>query len=291
MTAQSVVESEVAFDVRRVAGSLGAEVRGIDLKRPVSLAQQAAVRALLNEHLVLFFPDQHLNPDQHRAYASIWGEMEIHRFINKVDDDHPEVVELRAETGGVADTWHTDCTFEARPPVMSILNMIETPDVGGDTMWSNQYLVYEALSQPMKELLDGLTAIHTAAIYGNPDQKAEHPAVRVHPETGKRCLYFSGQFLGRYPQLSFDESEMLRSFLMRLASDPRFTVRYQWTQGTIAMWDNRCTQHFVVNDFEGTRTINRVTILGDLPEGNEPKWSHLARPTRMSARAAGEIIP
>jgi taurine dioxygenase len=290
MTVDSVIESEVALDVRRVAGALGAEVRGIDLAAPISPAQHETIRALLNEHLVLFFPDQHLNPDQHRAYAAIWGEMEIHRYIAKVDDDHPEIVVLRSETGGIADEWHTDCTFEARPPIMSILNMVTSPEVGGDTMWSNQYAVYEALSQPMKDLLDGLTAIHTAAIYGHPEQKAEHPAVRVHPETGRRCLYFSGQFLARYPQLSYGESEALRTYLKSFAAEPRFTVRHHWSEGTIAMWDNRCTQHSVTNDFEGARTINRVTILGDLPQGSEPRWAHVAQ-SQMSARAAGERIP
>jgi taurine dioxygenase len=116
--------------------------------------------------------------------------------------------------------------------------------------------------------------------------------VRVHPETGRRCLYVNGQFTERFPQLSRDESDMLLGFLVRHMAQPKFTVRYRWTTGTVAIWDNRCTQHFVVNDIDddATRVINRVTILGDLPEGNEPRWSHWAMPSRVSAAAARDIV-
>jgi taurine dioxygenase len=242
----------------------------------------------LLEHLVIFFPDQQLDPEQHRAFASTWGEMEIHPYLSKVDGI-PEVIVLE---GAVADMWHTDVTFSDRPPVMSILNMVAAAPVGGDTMWSNQYAAYEALSAPVRELLDGLTALHTARTYGQPENQAEHPAVRVHPETGRRCLYVNGQFTERFPQLSRDESDMLLGFLVRHMGQPKFTVRYRWTTGTVAIWDNRCTQHFVVNDIDddATRVINRVTILGDLPEGNEPRWSHWTMPSRVSAAAARDIV-
>ena len=284
----TVTDSPVLLDVQPLAGALGAEIRGIDLREPLDDAGRSAIRAALLEHLVIFFPDQDLDPEQHRAFASTWGEMEIHPYLAKVDGI-PEVIVLE---GAVADMWHTDVTFSDRPPVMSILNMVAAAPVGGDTMWSNQYAAYEALSAPVREMLDGLTALHTARTYGQPDNKAEHPAVRVHPETGRRCLYINGQFTERFPQMSRDESDMLLGFLVRHMAQPKFTVRYRWTTGTVAIWDNRCTQHFVVNDIDDDveRVINRVTILGDLPEGNEPRWSHWAMPSRVSAAAARDVI-
>jgi taurine dioxygenase len=278
------------LDVRPVAGSLGAEVHGIDLGAPVTDDNLAAIRSLLLDHLVLFFPGQHLAPAQHRAFASCFGEMEIHPFIPKVDG-FPEVVELRASGGYVADVWHTDVTFSDRPPVMSILNMVTSPSVGGDTMWSNLYAAYEALSAPIRELVEGLSAIHTARVYGHPETRAEHPVVRVHPETGRRCLYVNEQFTARIAQLSREESDALLGHLTRFATQPQFTVRYRWTEGTIAMWDNRCTQHFVLNDFHGERVIQRVTILGDHPEGEPPRWPHFPRPDQMSAKHSTDLLP
>jgi taurine dioxygenase len=268
---------------------LGAEIHGVDLRAAATDALLADIKSALLEHLVLFFPGQHLDPAQHRDFAARWGEMEIHPFIPKVDG-YPEVVELRASGGYVADVWHTDVTFSDRPPVMSILNMVTSPPVGGDTMWTNLYAAYEALSTPLRELVDGLTAIHTARTYGQPDVRAEHPVVRVHPETGRRCLYVNEQFTERLPQLAKDESDLLLGYLAKFAQQPQFTVRYRWSEGTLAMWDNRCTQHYVLNDFEGERVIQRVTILGDLPEGDQPRWPHFARPAQMSAKNARELL-
>lgn len=285
----TTTEPRVFLTVRRIAGALGAEVRGIDLKAPLTDEGRSAIEALLLEHLVLFFPDQHLDPAQHRAFASAWGEMEDHPFLRKVEG-YPEVVELSSEHGFVADDWHTDVTFSDRPPVMSILNHVVTPEVGGDTMWTNQYAVYESLSQPMRDLLDGLTCINTARIYGNPQTRATHPAVRIHPVTGRKCLYVNGQFSERFVELSHEESTNLLDFLRAYATHPRFTVRYHWTQGTLAMWDNRCTQHAVLNDFAGTRVIQRVTILGDLPEGLPSRYAAYPRPTQMSSAGSRDIL-
>jgi len=281
--------NRIDLDVRRLAGALGAEVHGIDLTVPLDDDGRAAIEALLLEHLVLFFPAQYLTPVQHRSFAAGWGEMEIHPYLRKVEG-FPEIVELSSEIGMVADDWHTDVTFSARPPIMSILNHVETPPVGGDTMWTNQYAVYESLSAPMRDLLDGLTCIHTARTYSDPATRAEHPAVRVHPRTGRKCLYVNGQFAERFVELSFEESKNLLDFLRAYATHPRFTVRYAWTKGTIAIWDNRCTQHSVLNDFEGLRVIQRVTILGDLPEGAPPRWERYPRPTQMSSANARERL-
>lgn len=285
----TTTDARPALDVRRIAGALGAEVHGIDLSRPLDVTGRRALEDLLLEHLVLFFPGQHLTPTQHRDFAAQWGEMEIHPYLRKVEG-FPEIVELSSTNGMVADEWHTDVTFSARPPVMSILNHVETPEVGGDTMWSNQYAVYESLSAPMRELLDGLTCINTARNYGDPGNRATHPAVRVHPVTGRKCLYVNGQFSERFVELSHDESTNLISFLRTYATHPRFTVRYHWTKGTLAMWDNRCTQHSVLNDFEGLRVIQRVTILGDLPEGGPKRWEPYPRPAQMSSAGAKDLL-
>jgi taurine dioxygenase len=285
----TTTEPRTTVDVRRIAGALGAEVHGIDLKAPLTDERRALIESLLLEHLVLFFPGQHLDPAQHRAFASQWGEMENHPFLRKVEG-YPEIVELSSEQGFVADDWHTDVTFSDRPPIMSILNHVVTPEVGGDTMWTNQYAVYESFSQPMRDLLDGLTCINTARIYGNPQTRATHPAVRIHPVTGRKCLYVNGQFSERFVELSHEESKNLIDFLRAYATHPRFTVRYKWTQGTLAMWDNRCTQHSVLNDFQGTRVIQRVTILGDLPEGLPPRYEPYPRPTQMSSAGSRELL-
>lgn len=271
-----------------LGASIGAEVRGVSL---AELGDDgfAAIHEALLTHLVLFFPDQHLDPEAHIEFATRWGQPEIHPFIPKLDDDHPEIVVLRAENGFVADVWHTDCTFESSPPPCSVLNAHVVPDCGGDTMWSNMYLAYERLAEPMKAMLDGLTAINTAANYGNPDTRAEHPVVRVHPETGRRCLFVNEQFTKRIVQLSREESKALLEFLFVHASSTHFTCRYQWSPGTIAVWDNRCTQHCVVNDFEGERVISRVTILGDddpAPTFASAPWP-LFEYGRTSAAASG----
>ena len=155
----------VQLQVDPIAGALGAEVRGVDLGS-LTDAEFAAVHDTLLEHLVLFFPEQHLTADEHRAFALRFGEAEIHPFITKLDDEHTEIVVL--EGTARADVWHTDVTFSQEPPICSVLKAVTIPARGGDTMWTNQYLVYEALSTPMRELLDGLTVVHHAKPFGHP---------------------------------------------------------------------------------------------------------------------------
>jgi taurine dioxygenase len=280
-------QTDLDLQVRRVSGALGAEVRGLDLAT-LDAEGFARVEALLMQHLVLFFPDQPLNPDQHRDFALRFGEPEIHPFIPKLDEAHPEIVVLQAEAGYIADVWHTDVTFDAAPPKCSVLQTLTLPPAGGDTMWANQYLAYERLSAPIKDMLDGLTAIHTAANYGHPERRAEHPVVRRHPVTGRASLFVNRQFTRRIPQLSRDESEALLGLLYAHSTLPDFTCRYAWSVGTIAIWDNRCTQHYAVNDYEGDRAISRVTILGDAPQPafDTQRWRPY-QAARMSAASGG----
>ena len=263
--------TSVTLDVSPVGGVLGAELRGVRLGN-LSDDEFAAVEQALLEHLVVFLPDQHLTPDEHRAFATRFGEAEIHPYIPKLDDDHPEIVVIDSEKGGRADVWHTDVTFSASPPICSVLQMVQCPSRGGDTMFTNQYLAYEALSAPVRDMLDGLTAVHTARVFGKPEHTAEHPVVRVHPRTGRRSLYVNRSFTSHFPQLRRDESDALLAFLCTHSERPEFTCRYSWAEGTIGIWDNRVTQHYAISDYTEPRRINRVTIVGDVPEGSPPRW-------------------
>ncbi len=270
------------WSVTRLAGALGAEIRGLDISNP-SAADIAALKALLLEHLVIFLPDQHPTVDAHVAFGRHFGTIEGHPNLKNPYTPHTEMFELAASHGGVADEWHTDLTFRAEPALMSILHLVKCPPTGGDTMWTSLYQAYDELSDPMKEICEGMTALHDAAPHNRPDQTMIHPVVRVHPETGKKALYVNEHFTRRLVELSAGESDALLSYLTRWVQNPRFTVRYRWSEGTICIWDNRCTQHFVLNDFVGERVIQRVTIMGDKPVGEPPKWKPYVREGRLSA--------
>ncbi len=258
--------------IRPVAAALGAEVTGVSLAGADDDVV-ASIRALLVEHKVLFFPGQHLSVDEHVALAERFGPLEAHPNLQNPTLDHPAIFELRASTGGIADEWHTDLTFLPSPSVMSVLNMVTCPDVGGDTMWTNLCLAYESLSAPMRELCDGLTALHDALPHNRPDSMTIHPVVRVHPVTGEKALYVNEHFTRRIVEMSHAESEALLGLLTAWVKQPQFTVRYHWTEGTIGMWDNRCTQHSVLNDFDGERVIQRATVMGDRVDGvGQARW-------------------
>ena len=167
---------------------------------------------------------------------------------------------------------------------MSILHMVKCPEFGGDTMWTNLNQAFAELSLPMQQLCEGTTALHDAAPHSRPDQMAIHPVVRVHPETGAKALYVNEHFTRRIVEMNATESRVVLDYLTEWVKNPRFTVRYHWTPGTIALWDNRCTQHFVLNDFEGERVIQRVTVMGDHVEAAaEPVAQPWVREGRKSA--------
>ncbi len=272
-----------SWSVIRLAGALGAEIRGPHLAN-CSSDEIDAIKALLLEHLVIFFPDQTISPEAHVNFGRHFGHLEGHPNLKKNTGLPPEVFELRASTGGVADEWHTDLTFQERPALMSILYMVSCPETGGDTLWTSLYAAYDELSDPMKSLCDGLTALHDALPHNHPEQTSIHPVVRVHPLTGKKALYVNEHFTRRIVEMNATESDAILNLLTKWVSNPRFTVRYNWTPGTIAIWDNRCTQHFVLNDFDSERVIQRVTVVGDHVEGVGPsRWQPWVRPGRLSA--------
>ncbi len=260
------------LEVVRLSSALGAEVRGISLGE-VGPIEADAIQSLLTEHLVLFFPEQHIGIEEHVAFGRHFGTLEGHPNLRNPFSDQPEIFELAASRGGVADEWHSDITFQPEPSILAILNMVKCPEVGGDTLWSNMYRAYDELSAPLQELCEGLTALHDAAPHGKPEEMTTHPVVRVHPITRRKSLFVNEHFTRRIVELSREESDVLLGYLTRWASNPRFTVRYRWSKGTVAMWDNRCTQHFVLNDFDEERIIQRVTVMGDRPEAaSPPRW-------------------
>lgn len=271
------------WTVRPVSGAVGAEVSGLRLA-DLDERAFADLRGLWHEHLVLFFPDQHLSPDEHVSFARRFGEPEIHPFIPKLSDEHPQIVVLEGDAR--ADVFHTDVTFAASPPMASVLHAKVIPVAGGDTIFTNQYLAFEQLSDPMRELLGQLTAVHTATVFGHPDLRAEHPLVRVHPETGRASLFVNRQFTSHIPQLRRPESDALLDYLLRWSEEPMLACRYRWAPGTVGVWDNRCTQHYAVNDYaDAARRVERVTVLGDAPTGKPPAWQHY-QPAQWSASTA-----
>ena len=273
----------------RLASALGAEVRGFSLDE-VGPAEAKAIEALLIEHMVLLLPDQHPTVASHTAFGRHFGRLEGHPHLSNPFEKAVEIFELAATHGGIADEWHSDITFRDEPSVMSILHMVKCPEVGGDTLWSNMYEAYEQLSAPMRDLCDGLTALHDAAPHGKPEDMSIHPVVRVHPVTGRKSLFVNEHFTRRIVELSHEESDTLLRYLTRWVTSPRFTFRYRWKQGTMAMWDNRCTQHFVLNDFEEERIIQRVTVMGDRPEGiGAPRWEPYARTNQAGATSRYDL--
>jgi taurine dioxygenase len=274
-----------SLDVERLSGSLGAEVRGIALKE-AGPEDAERILSLLMEHMVLFFPGQHLTPDAHIAFGRLFGKLESHPNL-ALGGERPEFFELRAVSGAgaIADEWHSDLSCQASPSLLAILHMVKCPEVGGDTLWANAAKAYEELSPAMRDFCEGLSALHDAHAHGNSDQMAIHPVVRVHPVTRKKSLFVNEHFTRRIAELSHEESDALLRFLVRWVTSPRFTVRYHWTPGTIAMWDNRCTQHHVLNDFDGERVIQRVTVMGDRPEAvAPPRWPPYLKPFSAASR-------
>ena len=267
------------ISVAPLTGALGAEVSGIQL-RDLDDEVQAELHDAWLEHKVLFFRDQELTRDDHVEYGRRWGSLEQHPFTPN-EAEHPEIVVLEStpERFYAAEQWHSDVTWRACPSLGSILRAIVVPPVGGDTCWSNMELAYEQLPDPIKEQIEGKQAVHSfVKVFGRrlseeereqkrqefPDQL--HPVVRTHPETGRRSLYVNAPFTMHIVDMEPAESERVLDVLYRQASVPQFQCRFRWAPGSVAQWDNRCTQHYAVPDFAGQhRRMERVTVEGDRP--------------------------
>jgi alpha-ketoglutarate-dependent taurine dioxygenase len=260
-------------EVMPVSGALGARVYGVDLTNLTDEVFAQLHQLLLTYLVIVIVGQESLTPQAHIAFGRRFGDVELHPYLPRLDG-HPEIVIIDSERGGKVDVWHTDMTFHQSPPMLSILHMVQCPGTGGDTMWTNQYLVYERLSAPMRNLVDGLTAVHTIRIGDEFSSRAEHPVVRTHPETGRPALYVNRLFTSHIPQLSRNESDALLQYLFEFSEGPQFTCRHQWSHGDVTVWDNRVTQHYAVNDYLDVRLAQRVTVLGDHPTGRPPRWEH-----------------
>lgn len=273
------------ISVSPLAGALGAEVGGVNLGQ-LDDATFGEIRAAFLAHQVLFFRGQELTHDQHKAFGRRFGALHVHPFLQPLKDEgHPEFVVLESDAAHpfVAEAWHSDVTFQEKPPLGSVLRCVAAPEFGGDTMWASMYAAYEALSDAMQRLLSGLVAIHDTSRtfsrenYGENIKHlggkraeqvvaAEHPVIRTHPETGRKALFVNSAFTRAIKGMKAAESEALLGFLYRHIETPDFTCRFRWRKNSVAMWDNRCTQHRVVADnLAAYRRMERVTIVGDKP--------------------------
>jgi taurine dioxygenase len=280
------------IEVKPLAGALGAEIFGVDLGTPLGNQTFAEIHRAFVDHQVIFFRDQTLTPEQHKAFSAKFGKLEITRYVKSIEG-HPEIIPVIKEAEDVGKfnfggTWHSDMTFLAEPPLGSLLYAREVPAYGGDTLWANMYRAYETLSSGMRKMLDGMVAVHSAArAYGprgafakagnqtksmqiDPSAEAEaemeHPVVRTHPESGRKCLFVNPVYTTRFKDMTERESKPLLDFLNEHAVSPHNTCRFRWENGSLAFWDNRCTQHRALWDYwPHTRFGNRVSVKGDRP--------------------------
>ncbi len=267
------------ISTRKVSPVIGAEVENVDLSLPMTEEQLRGIRDALLKHLVLFFRNQHLSPDQHKAFGRCFGPLHIHPAPLGVLEGHREIVIIKADENSThiaGEEWHSDVSCDAEPPLGSILYLKEAPPTGGDTLFASMYAAYDALSESMRQFLGGLTAIHDGARNyegRRPDPTrpgefphAEHSVIRTHPETGRKALFVNRLFTTRVVQLTKHESDTLLEMLFRHIENPQFQCRFRWEPDSAAFWDNRCTQHLALWDYYPHRRYGyRVTIGGDKP--------------------------
>ena len=257
--------------VEPLTARIGGIVGGVDLTRPVSEAQIAEIRAALLEHQVIFFRNQPLDLETHKAFGRRFGELHLHSAMPGLEN-HPEVRPIHADAKSkhiAGEEWHTDLSCDRIPPLGSILHLHTLPPLGGDTLFASMYAAYDALSDRMKGYLEGLTATHDGGLAFrrfNPDGKfpvSSHPVIPRHPETKRKLIYVNRGFTSHINELPPGESAALLSFLYGHLEKPDFCCRFRWEQHSIAFWDNRCTQHLAIWDYyPNVRSGYRVQIKG-----------------------------
>ena len=267
------------IQVTKLTPACGAVIAGVDLSKDLGNQQFEEIHEALMQHCVIFFRDQHLSIDQHKDFGRRFGKLHIHPNAPQLLPEHPEILIIKADGNSkrvAGETWHSDVSCGAEPPMGSILYIHQAPD-GGDTMFANMYAAYEALSAPMQQMLAGLTAVHDSS-KAHPYRKGatdradmdfpcnEHPIVRTHPVTRRKALYVDRGFTTHIPQLAKHESDALLEMLFRHIETPNFHCRFKWENNSIAFWDNRSAQHLAVWDyFPQKRYGHRVTVCGDRP--------------------------
>ena len=271
------------IEVRPIAGALGAEVHGVDISRDLEDDVVAEMRQALLDHLVIFLRDQTITPPQQVAFARRFGTPMEYPQLKGLPEAPliTPVVKLEHERNNFGGIWHSDTTYLAEPPMGSMLFAREVPAYGGDTMFANQYLAYEALSDGLKQALEGLMGVSSSAkaevTKTREDQmkaagaelkvlSAEHPIVRTHPETGRKALYTSDAHTAHIKGWTEKESLPLLRFLWEHQVRPEFTCRFRWQVGSLAFWDNRAAMHNPINDYHGYRRVmRRITLAGERP--------------------------
>lgn len=275
-----------SLTVEPVSGALGAEVAGVDLGEPLDADVVGAIRQALLDHGVIFFRDQALDVTAHKRLARCFGDIFIHPFL--ISDD-PEIVTVERNPGDariVGEEWHADTTMVAEPPMGAIMVALEVPACGGDTLFANQAMAYDALSAGMKRLLERLRAVHSDRMVAGPGAAARsnarsnkartgpewretitaHPVVRTHPETGRKCLFVNQSYTVGFEHMSEAESRPLLNWLMDWGHRPEFTCRFRWRPGSVVFWDNRAVKHLAVHDsHDARRVMRRIQIAGDRP--------------------------
>jgi taurine dioxygenase len=269
----------MSIEVSKLAGSIGAVISRIDLSDELTGEQVNHIRRVWLDHLVIFFRDQHLTCEQFLAFARRVGRPVPYPLLPSIDG-YPEIIEVlkleheRVNFGGV---WHSDTAYLDVPPMATMLLARQIPPAGGDTLFANGYLAYETLSDGLRGILDRLDAVNSSALADvsktredrqgsalSIDYESVHPSIRVHPETKRRSLYISSAHTKRFVSLTEEESRPLLGYLFQHQIRPEFTCRFQWEPGSIALWDNRCTLHYPVNDYHGfRRSLHRITMAED----------------------------
>jgi taurine dioxygenase len=271
--------------VTPMQAALGAEIEGVDLSQGISPAVINEIKRAFLEYQVICFRDQTLTPAQHLKFASYFGEIDTYPFAEHIPD-YPGVVAIVKEPqtelnfGGV---WHSDSPYLEKPPMGTVLYGVEIPENGGDTLFASMYEAYESLSSGMKKMLAEQTGVFSACcVHMNEDLKlgdvirkknvelamAEqlHPMVRTHPETGRKSVFISRVHVQRFSDMTEMESAPILDSLASIVTQPQFTMRLQWRKGTVVVWDNRCVQHYALNDYPGRRReVHRVVIRGSRP--------------------------
>jgi taurine dioxygenase len=286
---RATMGSMTTLAVRPIAGALGAELDGLDLTRELPAGELDDLRDALAEHLVVFVHDQPMTLDHLERLTEQLGGRDVTPFVAPLAD-RPYVIRVIKEPTdelNFANAWHTDLSYLPAPPAYTLLHAWDVPDHGGDTVWSNQYLAFESLSDGLKNVLRGLRAVHSAGpAYGTggyldavkdktsmaiePSSDAfrqqVHPVVTRHPSTGREALYVNPVYTIRFDGWSASESQPLLAHLHRQSTNENFTCRLRWRRGTLAIWDNRCTMHNALNDYRGMRReMFRTSVRGAPP--------------------------
>ena len=279
----------MSLEIEPLSTAIGAEISNVDLSQDLSDATIGEIRQALLDHCVVFFRDQDLSVEAHKRLARRFGEIFVHPNFNTGDHD-PEVVTIVRKPGDtriVGEEWHTDTTMMAEPPMGALLYALEVPPIGGDTLFANQYMAYERLSEGMQRMVDGLKCWHTDRKVAGPNSPAAlakrstkvredddwretlnlHPVVRTHPETGRKCLFVNHSYSACFEDMTEDESRPLLDWLMEWGHRPELTCRFRWRPGSVAFWDNRCVKHLALHDVQDhQRIMRRIQIAGDRPQ-------------------------